>query len=93
MASIKERARWEHWFSKVEERMQRQKDSLSRVVLLLTEAIAALEEVADDNTDPEYARTRAKEALEKIKSPAAAVAVSEAESIKAEEPVEDPRRK
>lgn len=96
MASIKERAKWERWFDAVTERMERQKNSLTRVVLLLTEAMAALEEIADmDDHGDEYtlaAITRAQEALEKIKSPAAAAAVEGAESEQDQESVQDPRR-
>jgi hypothetical protein len=96
MASVKERAKWERWFDAVTERMERQKQSLTRVVLLFTEAMAALEEIAADDPDGEIPasdyRERAQKALQKIKAPAAAAAVEGAESITAEEPVEDPRR-
>lgn len=96
MVSVKERARWERWFDAVTERMERQKKSLTRVVLLLTEAMAALEEIAamGDTDDHGYraAQERAQQALEKIKSPAAAAAVEEAESEQDQEPVQDPRR-
>lgn len=97
MASKNERARWERWYESVTDRMNRQKKSLDRVVLLLTEAVSALEEVAERDPGDDWlledARDRARSALEKIKSPAAAGAVGEAESITTEEPVEDPRRK
>jgi hypothetical protein len=92
MPSTNERARWNTWYDNVMARMNRQKASLDRVVLLFTESMAALEEIAEDAKPGSFAKTRATQALRVIKAPAAASAVETAESVLAEEPVEDPRR-
>lgn len=96
VASSKERDRWEKWYAKVTDRMQRQSKSLTRLVMLLTEATAALHEIASlDPIDKEgfgKAQMRAKEALERIEEPAAAT-TSHAEELTSEAPPEDPRRK
>lgn len=98
MASSKERARWERWYDQVAARMDRQAASITRLVLLLTEASAALEEIAamedpvgmeDDNRAP-VMRARAREALDRIREPAAATTNSEEES--SSEEIIDPRR-
>jgi hypothetical protein len=95
MASRNERARWERWFDQVTERMDRQKKIITRLVGISTEAIAALEEIADDEAAEGYIgdRERAKQALTRIKTSAAAPALQEADSYEEETPVEDPRRR
>lgn len=93
MASIKEREKWERWYFAVDARMKRQRDALTRIVLLLTESAAALEEIAAMNeyTSIKEAQERAKQALDRIKEPAAAAAHT-VEELDSEEAVEDPRR-
>lgn len=101
MASQNERQRWERWYDQVTERMERQKQSLVRLVAINTEAMAALEEIAamdgsapDGQTTPqEYAQERAQLALTRIKSSAAPKEVESVESIEEATPIEDPRRK
>lgn len=94
MASSKERQRWERWYDQMMSRMKRQADSIQRLVLLLTEATAALEEIAAEEGGPRdirAARKRAREALDRVREPAAAVTNSEGESE--QEDLIDPRRK
>lgn len=91
MPSKNERARWERWHEQVTERMDRQKDIIARLVGISTEAVAALEEIAASDSELHGMRTRAREALDRIKGSAAAGTVQEAESLESEFPVEDPR--
>lgn len=99
MASTKERQRWERWYDEVMARMRRQIDSINRLVLCLTEATAALEEIAamdgsapDGQTTPlEYAQERARLALGRMKEPAAAEMDSVRELDSGDE-ISDPRR-
>lgn len=92
MASTKERARWERWYDKVMERMERQKRSLSRLVIISTEANAALVQIAEDPDvkNIKQARAIAAGALERVKEAAAAEA-EERQATDAAEPVPDPR--
>ncbi len=98
MASIKERERWERWYDAVDDRLNRQRETITRLVLLLTESVAALEEIAamdgsvpDGQTTPlEWAQERARLALDRIKEPAAATQDSAEELVVEELP--DPRR-
>jgi hypothetical protein len=88
MASSKERLRWERQFSAVTERMNRQRDMLSRAMAMMTEANAALLEIGtgDDlgpdqsNETVEYLRQRAREATARIADPSAALPGAVAES-------------
>ena len=95
MASSKERLRWERWYDDVHARMERQKASLHRLVLINTEAMAALEEIAgviyidDGGAD---AANRAQLALDRIKGSAAPAQVESVETIEEATPIEDPRR-
>lgn len=97
MASTKERERWERWFDEVAKRVDRQRVAITRLVMLLTEATAALHEIAaidaGDTDRFDKAVRRAREALKRIEEPAAA-ATSDAEELVTEEvSAEDPRRK
>lgn len=96
MASRNERARWERWYDSVTKRMETQKDIITRLVALLTEARAALEEIAAyeyaDNDDLYTARHRAQESLDRMNASAAAEAVGDVDSYEEATPVEDPRR-
>lgn len=100
MASAKERDKWERWFNDVSQRVERQKDSINRLVALLTECVAALAEIEampDAETigdlDPiEAAVARAQQALAAVREPAAATSQSASELASSEMP-EDPRRK
>jgi hypothetical protein len=95
MASSKERARWEHWYTQVAARVERQKQSITRLVFITTESIAALEEIAamtsEDGQTFGDAVERAGQALQRIKEPAAAE-VAEATDLLESEPDTDPRR-
>jgi hypothetical protein len=99
MASSKERARWERWYEQVTARMNRQKMSIDRLVLINTECMAALMEIAameepvgmeDDNRAPAM-RKRAQEALDRVGEAAAATTGKAVESAEVEEPIVDPR--
>lgn len=94
MASSKQRLKWERWYDDVTARMNRQSKSITRLVLITTESQAALEQIANDPDikSVKAARTRAAEALERIKDLAAAE-VEDVEAIKADTPVEDPRER
>lgn len=98
MPSKNERARWSKWHEDVTERMSRMKDSINRLVLITTEAMAALEEIAamggyagDDEYAMAPAVNRAQEALDAIKGPAAAT-IPVAEESRDEQDPTDPRR-
>lgn len=74
MASSKERLRWDQMFSAQTKRMERQREALTRAMLLLTEANAALFEIATgDDLEPDqnnetvqYLRERAQTAIERM---------------------------
>lgn len=101
MPSSKERLRWERWYDQVSARMDRQKASLDRTVLIITETVAALEEIAaggatvgaDGDAAYAWAKERAQACLDQIKDPAAATVRDVRESMESEEPIDDPRRK
>lgn len=91
MASSKERLRWERQFDAITRRMDRQRDSLTRLMVLLTEANAALfeieavgKEIHDDAGEWEAAAgrasARAREAIERMAEMAAAVGAAVEES-------------
>jgi hypothetical protein len=92
MASVKERARWERAFEQISARMQRQRDSIVRLVQINTEAMAALEEIAAGGLSEDSAQDVAQRALDSIKGSAAPAQVESADSIEEATPIEDPRR-
>ena len=94
MPSRNERERWERAWGQMVERMERQKQALTRLVLVNTETVAALEEIVDGDDGPRtiaQARRRAQEALDRIGA-AAAAAEESVEELEGEE-VPDPRRR
>ncbi len=101
MASGKERARWERWYDQISDRMERQKVSITRLTLLLTEATAALTEIQAMGADAgitgkggegtSVASERAESALDYLAEPAAATLRAAGELVEEENP-EDPRR-
>lgn len=93
MASTKERARWERWYDAVTARMDQQKRSIDRLVLINTECVAALMEIA---AMTEYAsildaQQRAQEALDRVGA-ASAAAEAESKEESEQDQIEDPRR-
>lgn len=88
MASTKERLRWDRMFSAQAKRMERQREGLTRAMLLLTEANAALFEIAnmDDPVDDDMSRVfhtaveRAREAIERMTAMSVSVAEETEES-------------
>lgn len=94
MPSKNERQRWEQWYEQVTVRMDRQKESIVRLVAINTEAMAALEEISAAETEGvDLNVERAHEALDRIKGSAATEQVESVESIETETPVDDPRGK
>ena len=89
MASTKERQRWDEWYTKVMARIEQQKKSITRLVLINTEALAALAEIVDTNCDGSQCGVRAQAALDRIEEIAAAVRQSVEESDS--DPIPDPR--
>ena len=102
VVSESERYRWERWYEQTNARMQRQSKALTRVVMLLTEATAALHEIAALDGEARMEGTaspaahkaveRAREALARMEESAAAT-VAHAEELASEPEPEDPRRK
>lgn len=96
MASQKERARWERWFDEVTARMGQQRRSIERLVLVNTEALAALHEIAHMEPvaeDEQHAAVRrAAEAIERIEEPSAAI-TSEARELTSTGDPDDPRNR
>lgn len=98
MASVKERARWERWFDQVTDRMARQRKSIERLVLVNTEALAALHEIAQMGeghlTTAQLPLTpaieRAQAALDRIEGPSAAITDEARELANSGDP-DDPR--
>lgn len=101
MPSQGERARWERAWEQMLARMERQRDALTRLVLVNTETIAALAEIAEIDKESHRvhewegaagrASARAREALERIGA-AAAAAEESVEELDHEE-VPDPRKR
>lgn len=93
VASEKERDRWERAFQAQHDANARQKEALTRLVFVVLETTAALHEIAAlepiDKEGYNKALMRAKEALERVEDPAAAVA-SEARELIDEAAVERP---
>lgn len=92
VASEKERDRWEAAFRAQDERNERQKAALTRLVFVVLETTAALHEIAAGGLNQDSAQDRAREALERIEDPAAAVA-SEARELIDEAAVEQPGKR
>lgn len=90
MPSKNERQRWSDAFDAAIERNHKQRESLTRMVLMLTEAAAALHEIADGDLVESGMRQRARRALDAIEEPAAATEGS-IEELDSQE-VPDPRR-
>jgi hypothetical protein len=85
MASSKERLRWDKMFSAQTERMKRQRDMLTRAMVIITESTAALLEIAnmevdEDRPSDSAPQDRAQEAIERIAEASAALPGSVAES-------------
>lgn len=103
MASQNERQRWERAWEQMQARMERQRNSITRLVAINTEAMAALEEiaaigqeshrVAEWEAAAERASARAGLALDRIKGSAAPKQVESVDSIEEATPIEDPRRR
>lgn len=90
MPSSKERLRWERWYDRLTARMERQKRSITRLVIMNTETTAALARIEQD---PEVrtikqARAIAKMAMERVQESATAEG-EDSEDIA--EPLPDPR--
>ena len=92
VASEKERDRWERAFQMQHEANERQKAALTRLVFVVLESTAALHEIAAGGLTEDSAQDRAREALERIEEPAAAVA-SEARELIDEAAVEQPGKR
>jgi hypothetical protein len=96
MPSSKERARWERWYEEVSARMTRQKEAITRLVLITTQQRAALLEIAAmdpaQKSDCVVARTRAQQCLDATEAYATAVP-QQAEELRDEPDPSDPRKK
>lgn len=102
MASSKERLRWERWYDSVMDRFRRQGQTIERLVFIVMESRAALEEIKAMGDEARMEGTaskvaaraveRAAVAIERINDPAAAT-LADAEELVAEGEPEDPRRK
>lgn len=87
MASGKERLRWERMFDAQTDRLTRQRESLTRAMALLTEANAALLEIANSEEgwparlgDPPGHVRRAQEAIARMAEMSVAVGAEVEES-------------
>jgi hypothetical protein len=97
MVSSKERIRIERQFDVMQERMNRQKESITRLLLANTEMSAALMEIADmdgsapdgQTTPQEYAQERARRAIATVSRMAAATIPAEGESTGKQDPTTD----
>lgn len=83
MASSKERLRWDRMFGAQTTRMNRQRDMLTRAMALLTEANAALLEIANEpdvDLGGDNMRNRAQAAIARMAEMSASVGTAVEES-------------